>query len=188
MREICWSFQYLHVQNGARGCGCLVVVSTSWLERYRDDVIQGWMQASAPQLCSLPRPLLYPAWRGADLSVPQGRAAQPLSLDMPFLWACVHLAVQGILTNHGEFSSKALVIFIRLGNDAFTHTVFGKGSLLSSCLGLSRAGRRAVAVHKLRQSRWLLLASPGVHAMRGRSRRLERARCFGAVPALFPAV
>lgn len=54
MRESCWSFQYLHVQNGARGCGCLVVVSTCWLERYRDDVIQGWTQASAPPLCYFP--------------------------------------------------------------------------------------------------------------------------------------
>lgn len=117
------------------------MVSTSWLERDCEDVVQGWMWAGAPQLFSLPRYLLYPTWRGKDLSVPQGRAAEPLSLGMPFIWACVHLAVQGILTNHGEFSSKALVIFIRLGNDAFTHTVFGKGSLLSSCLGLSRAGR-----------------------------------------------
>lgn len=69
-------------------------------------------------------------------TIPQGRAAQHFCLNAPFPWAGVHSAVQDILTNHGEFSSKALGIFIRLGNDAFTHAVFGKSSLLSSCLGL----------------------------------------------------
>lgn len=48
-------------------------------------------------------------------------------------------AGQGVVTNRGEFSSKALGIFIRLGNDAFTHAVFGKCSLLSSCLHSGRA-------------------------------------------------
>lgn len=119
-------------------------------------------------------------------TIPQGRAAQCLCLNVPFRWAGAHLAVQDILTNHGEFSSKALGIFIRLGNDAFTHAVFGKGSLLSSCLDLGRAGGRAAAVHKPRQSRQLLLASPGVHTVRGKSRRLERTQCLRAALASFP--
>lgn len=111
----------------------------------------------------------------------------PRGLNVPFPWACVHLAVQGILTNHGEFSSKALGIFIRLGNDAFTHAVFGKVSLLSSCLGLGRTGGRVAATRELKQSRQLLLASPGVLSLRGKSRRLERARCPRTAPAPFPA-
>jgi len=59
-----------------------------------------------------------------------------------------------------------------------THTVFGKGSLLSSCLGLGRAGGRVAAACELRQSRQLLLASPGVHIMREKSRQPERAECL----------
>lgn len=147
----------------------------------------GGMQESSPQLCSHPKPLPHPLWRGKDLPVPQGRAAEPLGLNVPFPWACMHSAVQGILTNHEEFSSKALGIFIRLGNDAFTRAVFGKGSLLSSCLGLGRAGGRAAAAREPRQSRQLLLAKPGVHAVRGKSRQLERAQPLGAAPASFPA-
>lgn len=100
--------------------------------------------ASAPQLCSLPRYLLYPTWRGKDLSVPQGRAAEPLSLDMPFIWTCVHFAVQGILPNHGEFSSKALVIFICLGNDAFTHThSFWQGFTAEQLPGLEKSWKES---------------------------------------------
>lgn len=145
------------------------------------------MRESAPQLCSLPETLLE---RKGPAS-PPGQSCTgmllPLGLDGPFPWACVHSAVQGILTNHGEFSSKALGIFIHLGNDAFTHAVFGKGSLLSSCLGLGRAGGRPAAAREPRQSRQLLLASPGVHAVRGKSRRLERVQRLRAAPAPVPA-
>lgn len=56
----------------------------------------------------------------------KGRApcALPLAFHMPFCRACRRSPVQGVLTNRGEFSSKALGIFICLGNGAFTHAVF----------------------------------------------------------------
>lgn len=170
----------------------MVAVSTSWLEGGCDGVAQGWRDARKRSTALLASQTFAasPMERKGPAS-PPGQSCTgtlpPLSLNVPFPWACVHSAAQGIFTNHGEFSSKALGIFIRLGNDAFTHAVFGKGSLLSSCLGLGRAGGRVAAAREPRQSRQLLLASPGVHAVRGKSRGLERAQHPGAAPAPFPA-
>lgn len=147
----------------------------------------GGLRKITLQLCSLPKHLPHTPWRGKDLPVPQSRAALPLGLNMPFPWACVHSAVQDFLTNHGEFSSKALGIFIRLGNDAFTHAVFGKGSLLSSCLGLGRAGGRAAAAREPRQSRQLLLASPRGSHHEGKEQAAEEGSAPQGCPGTLPS-
>lgn len=169
-----------------------MAISTSWLEGGCDGVVQGWRDAGKRYMALLASQTFAASSteRKGPASLP-GQSCMgmllPLGLDVPFPWACVRSAVQGILTNRGEFSSKALGIFIRLGNDAFTHAVFGKGSLLSSCLGLGRAGGRPAAAREPRQSQQLLLASRGVHAVRGKSRRLERSQHLQAASPPFPA-
>lgn len=145
-------------------------------------VAQGWWDAGCGCRCFTRFTNLCWITRGEEkeLSVPRGRAAELLGLDVCFPWAGVRLAAQGVLTNHRELSSRARRIFIRLGNGAFTHAGFGKGSLLSSCLGLGSAGGRAAA--ELRGGRQLSWASPGGVTPCGEAASGWRGLCTSGLP------
>lgn len=118
---------------------------------------------------------------------PPGQSWRASQLNMPFSWACVHFAVQGILTNHGEFSSKALVIFIRLGNDAFTHS-FWQGFTAEQLPGLVQSWKERSSCAQAEAKLVAFIGKPRGSHHEGRSRQLERVPCFGASPAQFPAV
>lgn len=95
--------------------------------------------------------------------------ALPLAFHMPFHGACHRPPVQGVLTDRGEFSSKALGIFICLGNDAFTHAVFWQGFTSEQLPGLRQCWRESGGRARGEAKPAAFIGKPGDSCGRGRA-------------------